>query len=99
MLIVIVEVDIKHESVADTVAALETDRKAALAMPGCLAFRSCAINDAPAKIVLVEEWENAASFAAYKDSPAFTEAMATIKPVMTGIPTSRAFTAELVEKP
>ncbi len=95
MLIVIVDVDIKPEAVDDTVAALEKDRKAALAMPGCLAFRSCAINGAPAKIVLVEEWEDAASFAAYKETAAFAEAMETIKPVMVGAPTSRAFLAEL----
>ena len=97
MFIAIVEVDIKPEAVADTVAALEKDRAAALSMPGCLAFRSCAINGAPAKIVLVEEWEDAASFEAYKASPAFAEAMGTIKPVMAGAPVSRAFNATLVE--
>ncbi len=95
MLIIIVDVDIKPEAVAETVAALETDRAKALAMPGCLAFRSCAINGAPAKIVLVEEWEDAAAFAAYKESEAYATAMATIKPVMVGTPTSRAFEAKL----
>ncbi len=97
MLIVIVDVDIKPDAVADTVAALEKDRAAALSMPGCLAFRSCAINGASDKIVLVQEWEDSASFEAYKASPAFAEAMSAIKPVMAGTPVSRTFNATLVE--
>lgn len=97
MLIVIVDVDVIPNKVTETVAALEKDRAAALVMQGCRAFRSCARNGHPDKIVLVEEWEDAASFEAYKSSPAFAAAMATIKPVMAGPPVSRAFTATLVE--
>ena len=97
MLIAIVDVDIMPNKVSETVAALEKDRAQALAMPGCLAFRSCALNDHPDKIVLVEEWKDAESFAAYKASTAFSEAMATIKPVMVGAPVTRSFISTLVE--
>lgn len=95
MIVVIVEFEVAPDALLNTIAALEKDAVAARAMRGCLAFRSLSTQNDITRLVLVEEWEDIESFEMYKTSDAFAAAMATIKPVLIGAPSSRTFIATL----
>lgn len=78
-------------------AVLTAEAATVRAMPGCLSFLPFADPTDPQKVGVVHEWESAEQFGAYTASPAFAQSGATLRPMMTGKPVSRRFTAALVE--
>lgn len=67
------------------------------AMKGCISFHPIHDPSDAGVLGVVHEWESEADFAAYTASDIFLAFGALIRPLMTGIPVSRRFRAELIE--
>jgi quinol monooxygenase YgiN len=78
-------------------AQLDTERDEVRAMPGNVAFRVYAAREDDSLVTVVHEWEDQESFAGYLGSEAFARSGKALRPIMTGAPVSRRFSAELVE--
>ena len=66
-------------------------------MPGNLAFRVYASREDETAVTVVHEWADEASFARYTESDSFARSGVVLRPLMTGVPVSRRFRAELLE--
>ena len=64
--------------------------------PGCRRFDVLVDPVDESKVLLLEEWEDAASFAAYQESGIFEHAGAVSFPLIDGSPDSAYYAAELV---
>jgi quinol monooxygenase YgiN len=85
---------------ADRVAALaqlDSERDEIRTMPGNLDFRVYAARDDEEAVVVIHEWADEASFAAYLSSDAFARSGAVLRPLVTEPPVSRRFRAALLE--
>ena len=85
---------------ADRVAALaqlDSERDEIRSMPGNLDFRVYAARDDEEAVVVIHEWADEASFAAYLSSDAFARSGAVLRPLVTEPPVSRRFRAALLE--
>jgi quinol monooxygenase YgiN len=78
-------------------AQLDLERDEVCAMPGNLAFRVYASREDETRITVVHEWDDEASFVRYLGSDSFARSGKVLRPVMTGVPVSRRFRAELLE--
>jgi quinol monooxygenase YgiN len=78
-------------------AQLDGERDEVRAMPGNVAFRVYASREDDTLVTVVHEWDNQASFAGYLGSAAFARSGKVLRPIMTGAPSSRRFSAELLE--
>jgi quinol monooxygenase YgiN len=89
-----------HTAPADRPAALaQLDREhdEIRAMPGNLDFRVYAARDQEGDVLVVHEWADEPSFAAYLASPAFARSGEVIRPLMSEPAVSRRFQATLLE--
>jgi quinol monooxygenase YgiN len=85
---------------ADRVAALaqlDSEHDEIRTMPGNLDFRVYAARDDEEAVVVIHEWADEASFAAYLSSDAFARSGAVLRPLVTEPPVSRRFRAALLE--
>jgi quinol monooxygenase YgiN len=78
-------------------AQLDGESAEVRAMPGNIAFRVYASRDDQTGVTVVHEWENETAFAGYLGSEAFARSGAALRPMMTGAPVSRRFSAALLE--
>ena len=78
-------------------AQLDDEREEIRAMPGNLDFRVYAARDDEEAVVVIHEWADEASFAAYLSSDAFARSGAVLRPLVTEPPVSRRFRAALLE--
>jgi quinol monooxygenase YgiN len=78
-------------------AELDVERDRVRAMPGNLAFRVYASREDEARVTIVHEWDDQASFDGYQRSDTFSRFGKVIRPIVTGAPVSRRFRAELLE--
>ena len=76
---------------------LERERPEIRSMPGNIAFRVYASREDERAVTVVHEWADQASFARYLGSEAFGRSNAELRPLITGGPVSRRFSAELIE--
>lgn len=83
--------DRRGEALATLLAEAEEVRR----MPGCALFVPFADPTDPAALRVVHEWRSAAAFEGYLASPAFAAAGAVLRPMMTGVPVSHRFDAQL----
>lgn len=97
MLIVIVDFTVAGHNIGLTQATLDNEAPIARALHGNLGYSVWADPKTPGAFRLMHEWSDAASFEAYKATPAFKAVGGVLFPVMTGTPSSRAFSvAEVV---
>ncbi len=78
-------------------AQLDAEREQIRAMPGNLAFRVYASREDGTRIAVIHEWQDEASLVGYLGSGSFARSGEVIRPLMTGVPVSRRFHAELLE--
>uniref|UniRef100_A0A1V2I9C5 Antibiotic biosynthesis monooxygenase n=1 Tax=Pseudofrankia asymbiotica TaxID=1834516 RepID=A0A1V2I9C5_9ACTN len=78
-------------------AQLDGERDEIRAMSGNVAFRVYASREDDTRITVVHEWDGPASFGGYLGSEAFARSGEVLRPMMTGVPISRRFQAELLE--
>ena len=81
----------------DVLAQLDEERARVHAMPGNIAYRVYAGREDDTAVAVVQEWADEASFAGYLRSDSFAQSGAKIRPLLTGAPVSRRFSAELLE--
>jgi len=97
MLIAILDFTTAATNRPAALAQLDGERDEVLAMPGSVAFRVHASREDETGITVVHEWDDEASFAGYLQSDAFARSGETLRPIMTGVPVSRRFRAQLLE--
>jgi quinol monooxygenase YgiN len=97
MLIAILDFSTTAADRPAALAQLDGERDEIEAMPGNVAFRVYASRQDDTQVTVVHEWEDPASFAGYLDSEAFARSGAVLRPLMTGAPVSRRFSADLLE--
>lgn len=78
-------------------AQLEAERDQVRAMPGYVAFRVYASREDQIGVTVVHEWDDEASFGGYLGSDSFARLGEVLRPLMTGMPVSRRFRADLLE--
>jgi len=78
-------------------AQLDGERDRVRAMPGNIAFRVYASREDETRVTIVHEWNDQASFDGYQRSDSFARLGEVIRPITTGAPVSRRFSAELLE--
>jgi len=93
MLFVIVDFAVAPENASLAISTLGAEAPIARALPGNLGYSVWVDPDEAGKMRLMHEWSDAASFDAYKASPAFKSAGSVLFPLMVGKPVSRAFQA------
>ncbi len=97
MFIAILDFDTAVSDRAAALAQLDEERDQIRAMAGNLAFRVYASREDGARITVVHEWQDEASFAGYLGSEPFARSGEVLRPLMTGAPVSRRFHADLLE--
>jgi len=88
MLVVHVTLMAKPECRQQLIDVLATDGESARAIPGCHRFELLGDLSEPQRLVLIEEWETATSFAAYKSSAVFGKVMKQVPPLLAVPPKS-----------
>ncbi len=78
-------------------AQLDGERDEIRSMPGNLDFRVHASRDDEEAVLVIHEWADEESFAAYLASEAFARSGAALRPMVTAPPVSRRFRAALLE--
>ena len=96
MLIAIVEFDVSSENRAKALAFLENEAQKVRQLKGNENFLAVADQQSPNRAVIIHEWQDAASFSAYKETEIFAASNAFLKPMMLAAPRSRSFDAALV---
>ncbi|WP_419705955.1 putative quinol monooxygenase [Promicromonospora sp. NFX87] len=81
----------------DVLAQLDEERDRVHAMPGNIAYRVYAGREDDTAVAVVHEWDDEASFAGYLRSDSFARSGTKIRPLLTGAPVSRRFSADLRE--
>lgn len=79
------------------IAQFAREQQAVRAMPGCVACRVFPSPENDTGITVLHEWTDRASFDDYLTSEAFARSGESVRPKMTGTPSSRRFRVELVE--
>ncbi|MGA8118091.1 MAG: antibiotic biosynthesis monooxygenase [Actinocatenispora sp.] len=97
MFIAIVDITVATADRPAALAQFDGVRDQIRAMPGNLAFRVYPSREEDTRIAVVHEWDDEESFAGYLRSDAFTRSSELLRPIMTGAPVSRRFSAELLE--
>ena len=97
MLIAVLDLRTTPADRAAALAQLDSERDEIRAMPGNLDFRVYAARDDEEAVVVIHEWADEASFAAYLSSDAFARSGAVLRPLVTSPPVSRRFRAALLE--
>ena len=97
MFIAILDFGTAADDCTRALAQLEGERPLVRSMPGNLAFRVYSSRKEDRTVTVVHEWTDQASFAAYLASDAFARSNAVLRPLVTDVPVSRRFRAELVE--
>lgn len=97
MLIAVLDLSTSESDRPAALAQLDRERDAIRAMPGNLDFRVYADRDDEGAVVVIHEWADETSFAAYLSSDAFARSGAVLRPLMTTPPVSRRFRADLIE--
>ena len=69
------------------------------AMAGCQTFRPVADPTDAGLVTVIHEWASDAGFAGYLTSDSFAQLGATLRPLMAAPPSSRRYTATLIEPP
>jgi quinol monooxygenase YgiN len=97
MLIAVLDLRTAPVDRAVALAQLDSQRDEIRAMPGNLDFRVYAAHDNEEAVVVIHEWADEASFAAYLSSDAFARSGSVLRPLVTAPPLSRRFHADLLE--
>lgn len=97
MLIAIVDFSTAASDRPAALAQLDSEHNEVRVMPGNLAFRVYASREDETRITVIHEWDDEASFAGYLESASFARSGKVLRPVLTGVPVSRRFRAELLE--
>jgi quinol monooxygenase YgiN len=97
MLIALLDLHTAPQDRTAALAQLDRERDEIRAMSGNLDFRVYAARDNDEDVLVVHEWSDEPSFAAYLASPAFARSGAVLRPLMTKPPVSRRFSASLLE--
>jgi quinol monooxygenase YgiN len=97
LLIAIVDFSTAAADRPAALAQLDSERDQVRAMPGNLAFRVYASREDEARITVVHEWDDKASFDGYLRSESFARFGEVLRPITTEAPVSRRFRAELLE--
>lgn len=97
MLIALLDVHTTPDDRAAALAQLDGEREEIRAMPGNLDFRVYAARDNEEDVMVLHEWADESSFAAYLASDAFARSGAVLRPLMAAPPVSRRFRASLLE--
>ncbi len=97
MLIAILDFDVAPADQQSALDHLLAESANVRAMPGNIAFRPYSDPLIDTRVTLVHEWQSRADFEAYLASEAFARSGEVLRPMMTNAPTSRRFTAELIE--
>ena len=97
MLIAVLDLRTTPADRSAALAQLDGERDGIRAMPGNLDFRVYADRDDEGAAVVLHEWVDEPSFAAYLSSEAFARSGAVLRPLLTAPPVSRRFRADLLE--
>lgn len=97
MLIAIVEFQVAAKDHDAALAVLMDEVLTVRALPGCQNFRAFPDPNNPEQICILHEWDSEAEFGEYLNSPGFAKAGALLSPMMTRAPTSRRFSAKIIE--
>lgn len=97
MYIAIVDFYVSPENRDAALSALLTEVATVHAMDGCKTFRPYIDPQSETHVGVLHEWETQDGFNGYLASDMFAKAGATLRPMMTGAPSSRRYTAELIE--
>ena len=97
MLIALLDLHTTASDRAAALAQLDRERDEIRAMSGNLDFRVYAARDSDEDVLVVHEWADEPSFAAYLASTAFARSGAVLRPLMSRPPVSRRFRASLLE--
>jgi quinol monooxygenase YgiN len=97
MLIALLDIHTTSDDRSAALAQLDLEREEIRAMPGNLDFRVYAARDNEEDVLVIHEWADQASFAAYTASDSFARSGAVLRPLMAAPPVSRRFHASLLE--
>jgi quinol monooxygenase YgiN len=97
MFIAIVDVQVAAKDRATALSVLRTDGSEARALPGNQSYHAFTDPESETNVRIFHEWDNQAAFDAYLRSEAFERIGRQLRPMLTSAPTSRRFSAELVE--
>ena len=97
MLIALLDLSTTAADRAAALAQFDREREEIRAMSGNLDFRAYAARDNDEDVVVIHEWADEASFAAYLASESFARSGEVIRPLTTAPPVSRRFHASLLE--
>jgi quinol monooxygenase YgiN len=97
MLIAVLDLRTTAADRAVALAQLDSEHDEIRAMGGNLDFRVYAARDDEEAVVVIHEWADEPSFAAYLSSEAFARSGAVLRPLVTAPPVSRRFRADLLE--
>jgi len=93
MKLVVVEVSLSDDNLAEAVQNLQEQAGGVRAMDGCVSY---AIYDDGTKLAIVQRWQTADHFDAYRRSDLFARLGIILKPLMTSPPVT---TTALVDHP
>ena len=97
MLIALLDLHTTADDRAAALAQLDRERDEIRAMPGNLDFRVYAARDNGEDVLVLHEWADEPSFAAYLASAVFARSGEVLRPLMAAPPVSRRFRASLLE--
>jgi quinol monooxygenase YgiN len=97
MFIAIVDFTVAAQNRETALDTLLAEAHAVRAMPGNLAFRPYADPIDGEAVRIVHEWQDIESFEAYASSDTFRSSGQALRPLMTSMPVSRRFTAQILE--
>ena len=97
MLIAVLDLHTPAGDRAAALAQLDGERDEIRAMTGNLDFRVYAARDDQELVVVIHEWVDEPSFAAYLASESFARSGAVLRPLMSEAPVSRGSDASLLE--
>ncbi len=86
MKIVNVEVQIAEKQLSVALTALAKESDAIRAMQGCLAYQTLADTQNSLTLMIVQRWQSAEDFGAYRNSPEFANLIQSLKPILTAPP-------------
>lgn len=93
MFIAILDIATTADDRSAALAVLDAHRPEVRAMKGNLAYHVYASRDDDARITILHEWDDEASFRTYPASDSFARVGAVLQPLMAGAPVSRRFDA------
>ncbi len=97
MLIAVLDLRTTPADRSVALAQLDSERDEVRAMPGNRDFRVYVSREDEESVMVLHEWADEPSFAAYLSSDAFARSGAVLRPMVTAPPVSRRFRADLLE--